>query len=86
MLFNKANRGQLREKFLSGPAKGTGVFGEELNDGSFALISNDDQYARDDFFIKPEFRGLGIGPWALQELKRHVVLYVCAIQYEQHIY
>ena len=46
--------------------KGLG-FREELNDGSFALISNNDQYARDNFFIKPEFCEQGIGSWALQE-------------------
>ncbi|KIK01630.1 hypothetical protein K443DRAFT_660590, partial [Laccaria amethystina LaAM-08-1] len=74
-LFNRANRGRLREKFLSGPTMGTGVFGEELNNGSFALISNDDQYSRDDFLIKPEFRRQGIGSWALQELKRHGILF-----------
>ncbi|EDR03184.1 uncharacterized protein LACBIDRAFT_307743 [Laccaria bicolor S238N-H82] len=74
-LFNEANRGRLREEFLSGPTKGTGVFGEELNYGSFAVISNDAQIAKDDFFIKPEFRGQGIGSWALQELKRHATLH-----------
>jgi hypothetical protein len=36
------------------------VFGDELNRGSFALLSDDDMYAKDDFFVHEDV-GLGLG-------------------------
>jgi len=66
--------GNLKEEFVTGDRKGTGVFGTELNKGSLAVISDDVDIAKDDFFIREEFRGRGIGSWALKHLFQHGTL------------
>jgi len=66
--------GGLREEFITGDRKGTGVFQRELNQGSLAFLSDDHRYAQDDFFINEEFRGRGVGRWALETLFKHETL------------
>jgi GNAT superfamily N-acetyltransferase len=68
--------GGLKEEFISGDRKGTGVFQGELNKGSIAFLSDDNRYAEDDFFINEEFRGRGVGRWALETLSHHETLKV----------
>lgn len=70
VLYN-GETGNLKQAFVDGDRKGTGVFGKELNIGSFAMLSDDQVYKGDDFCIEPEFRGKGIGSWALQKLLQH---------------
>ena len=74
---NSNDEGNIREEFVTGDRRGTGVFQRELNKGSLAVLSDDTQYAKDDLFIREEFRGRGIGMWALKQLFRHYTLHVC---------
>jgi hypothetical protein len=71
--------GNLKEELVTGDRKGTGVFRTELNKGSLAFISDDPQDAKDDFFIRDEYRGRGIGTWALKQLFNHDTLKVHTI-------
>jgi len=68
--------GNLKEELVTGDRRGTGVFQTELNKGSLAVMSDDIQYAKDDLFIREEFRGQGIGTWALKQLFKHDTLRV----------
>jgi GNAT superfamily N-acetyltransferase len=79
-LWNKNSNGEggIKEEFVTGDRKGTGVFQRELNKGSLAVLSDDTRHAEDDLFIREEFRGRGIGTWALQQLFRHYTLRVCS--------
>ena len=79
-LWNNSSNGDgnIREEFVTGYRKGTGVFQKELNKGSLAVLSDDVQYAKDDLFIQEEFRGRGIGMWALKKLFQHHTLQVCS--------
>jgi GNAT superfamily N-acetyltransferase len=70
-------KGNIREEFVTGDRKGTSVFQRELNNGSLAVLSDDTQYAKEDLFIREEFRGRGIGTWALKQPFQHYTLRVC---------
>lgn len=68
--------GSIRET-LKNEHKGSGVYGDELGCGSFAVLDVfEDKYSCP-FFIKEEYRGRGIGKWALKEMSRHESLEVC---------
>ncbi|KAF7979769.1 hypothetical protein HWV62_40792 [Athelia sp. TMB] len=63
--------GGLKDEFVSGDRKGTGVFGKEVNQGALAFFSDDQQFSKDDFFIAEKYRGRGIGTWAMKQIFVH---------------
>jgi predicted acetyltransferase len=68
--------GNLKEELVTGNWKDTCVFQKELNKRSLAVMSDDMRYAKDDIFIREQFRGRGIGMWALKQLFKHETLRV----------
>jgi hypothetical protein len=77
--------GNLKEELVTGNWKGTGVFQKELNKGSLAVMSDDTQYAKDDIFIREQFRGRGIGMWALKQLFKHETLRVSNVSTQGNV-
>lgn len=71
------NNGKLRKQFYKGTDKGTGAFGRELGKGSFAIICGEEE-CLGMFCIEEQFRGRGIGTWAIRELFKDAALAVCA--------
>lgn len=66
----------MKRVFIDGNLKGTGAFGDELDQGSFVVLSDDVRSAKDDFFIEEEYRGKGIGMWAMKKFLEHKTIRV----------
>jgi GNAT superfamily N-acetyltransferase len=70
-LYDKET-GLLCPEYLPGGSRaGTGVFKDELNTGSFAYLSADNE---NELFLDEQYRGRGIGNWVLDAMKKQTSL------------
>ncbi|KAF9007135.1 hypothetical protein BDQ17DRAFT_1423206 [Cyathus striatus] len=61
--------GLLCSEYLPGGSRsGTATFKDELNNGTFAYLSDD---TGDELFVDQEYRGRGVGSWVLDAVKKH---------------